>query len=350
METGGVNKARVRTAAIITAAVVAGIVLVVAVIGVGVRDDPSAFADARPPPGLAERFYPPENWAWGEVSLGDGPIQRYGVSAPEVVARAQVLILPDYGESTETWFETARDLNAAGATVWILEGVGQGGSARLTGRRDLGEVRSFDGDVASVKAMAEAVIRPEPRKPLIVVGEGVGALVAARAAENGLDVQGLVLSGPVCGSSVPPSPLVGWGLGARRAPDGGAWRRDGPDDFAAGRTHDRWRGAVTHAWQVANPDLRLGGASLDWKAALSLLQGQAEAAAKRLPASMLRLDSDASARCLAAKGARQVRIAGADRALELEDDARRGPWLTALEGFIADAVKVADPHPQGHAP
>ena len=147
------------------------------------RDDRAAFVESAPPPGLAERFAPPENWAWGEIEVGDAPVQRYGVAAATGVAKAQLLILPDYGESAETWFETARDLTAAGTTVWVLEGVGQGGSGRLTGRRDLGELTSFDTDVAATQAMIDLVIRPTAQRPLVLMGEGVGAVVAARAAE-----------------------------------------------------------------------------------------------------------------------------------------------------------------------
>src|SRR5580658_3756695 len=143
------------------AGIIAGLILFTG------HDPRDAFADTRPPPGLAERFYPPPNWAWGLLQANeDAPVQRYGVSAPDVVAKGQVLILPDYGESAETWFETVRDLNAAGYIVWVLEGVGQGGSARLTGHRDLGELKSFEPDVAGVRALIDHVIRPTIDRPL----------------------------------------------------------------------------------------------------------------------------------------------------------------------------------------
>src|SRR5665213_1874731 len=90
--------------------------------------DRSPFADSRMPPDLAERFYPPEGWAWGFVKVGDAPAQLYGVAAPAGAPRGDILILADYGELAETWFETARDLNRRGYAVWILEGAGQGGS------------------------------------------------------------------------------------------------------------------------------------------------------------------------------------------------------------------------------
>jgi lysophospholipase len=332
MAAGGVTRARI-VATVVLALVVAAVVFGLA--SLSGHDNRDAFIDSRPPPDFAERFYPPENWAWGELLPNGGLTQRYGVSAPQVVSRADVLILPDYGESAETWFETVRDLNVAGYTVWVLEGVGLGGSARVSGHRDLGELRSFDSDQAGVRAMVEAVIRPAPGRTLIVLGEGVGALLAAREAEHDPALSGVVLSAPLCGPAIPAGTLVYIGLGTFRAPGGDAWSRTGPDDFVAHRTHDRWRGAVTHAWQLANPDLRLGGSSLDWQAALSDLQQSAEASAARLKAPSLVIDDGKPRACLAPPLALRRSLEGADAAMELEDDRWRRPWLTAVETFVA---------------
>jgi lysophospholipase len=324
------------------------VLLLLAACGQG---DRAAFIDTRPPPGLAERYYPPENWAWGALRLGDdGPTQRYGVAGTASVARADVLILPDYGESAETWFETARDLTDAGFTVWVLEGVGQGGSERLTGRRDLGELKSFDPDVAAVRAMIDVVVRPQPRRPLVLLGQGAGAQVAARAVEDGAEPAALILSAPLCKRGLAPGALVYLGLGSFRAPGGDAWRREGPDDFAKGRTHDRWRGAVTQGWQVANPDLRMGGPSLDWQAALARLQASAEAGAARLTAPTLLIESDKPSGCLKPAVAELRTIPASGAAFELEDDSRRTPWLAAIEAFARAAALRAQPPLPAHAP
>ena len=306
-------------------------------------DSREAFVDTRPPPDLAERFYPPENWAWGLVQASDGPAQRYGVAAPASAPRADVLILPDYGESAETWFETARDLTGAGYAVWVLEVVGAGGSARLTARRDLGELRRFDPDIAGVRALVDTVIRPSPDRPLVILGQGVGALLAARAAETGASPAGLVLSAPRCRRNLAPGALVFLGLGRFRAPEGDAWQRSGPDDFAARRTHDRWRGSATHAWQVANPDLRLGGPSLDWEAALLDLQRKTTPASASLTAPALVIDDGKRPACLLPTGAERRTLPGADPALELEADRWRAPWLSAVKAFVAGVAKR--PHP-----
>lgn len=303
----------------------AGLSLLSACGGSASRD---AFVDSRPPPGLAERFYQPESWAWGLIQVGDAPVQRYGVVAPEVTARADVLILPDYGESAETWFETVRDLRSSGDTVWVLEGVGQGGSGR-------GGKGVFDADVAAVRAMIDTVIRPQPRRPLILLGEGAGGFVAAQAVEAGARPAALILSGASCDEAL----LLG-----------GDWKRDGPDDFAAHRTHDAWRGAVTHTWQIANPDLRIGGPSDDWHAALVDLRNRTVGGAGRIQIATLALETSDKPGCLAPPGDSRQVIEGAESALELEDDAHRGPWLAAVRASIAGAAAKADPLAYGHAP
>ena len=319
---------------------------------IGGHDDTDVFVESRPPPGLAERFYPPEGWAWGLIQVGKSPVQRYGVVGATGTPRAQVLILPDYGESAETWFETARNLNGAGFTVWVLDGVGQGGSARLTRHRDLGEVTSFDGDVAAVRAMIDLVIQPQPTVPLVILGEGQGAAIAARAAETGARPAALVLSSPRCRSGPPAGRwLRALGLGDQRAPGGSGWRRDGPDAFAAHRTHDRWRGAVGHLWQLANPDLRMGGPSEDWLVAADRLQTQTRADLGRIHAPTLVSAPAGSPACAAPPAATTLSLARADPALELEDDARRNAWLAAVEGFVTAHVGPPAPPPMiDHAP
>jgi lysophospholipase len=191
--------------------------------------------------------------------------------------------------------------------------------------------------------LTQGVIRPARGRPFIILGEGVGALLAARDAETDAATSGVVLSAPHCMPAIAAGTLVYLGLGIARAPGGDAWSRAGPDDFAAHRTHDRWRGAVTHAWQVANPDLRLGGPSLDWQAALADLQRDADASAARLKTSALVIDDGKPRACLAPPVALRRSLVGADQALELEDDRWRAPWLAAIEAYLANIAKSRPP-------
>ena len=310
------------------------------------------FAESHAPPDLTSRFFAPEGWAWGYVQAGSQPVQRYGVASTWRVPRAVIVILPGYGETAETWFETVGGLNAEGYTVWVLDRAGQGGSGRYTLPRDLGFTPSFDDDVAGLKALVKVVIRPPRDRPLILLGHADGVVVALRAAEAGLRVDGIVASSPkLAAHRVDADMATNLAgklpvLGRLPAADWRPWSRTGPDDRIAGQTHDAWRGAVTHAWQTANPDLRLSGPSLGWRGAFTTASVAAEAGASRVRAPVLWLTAgpggvEADDLCHALPACRPVIIAGARPALHLEAAAWRKPWFEAVSGFVAGEVDRA---------
>lgn len=317
------------------------------------------FADSRTPPSLSARFYPPQGWAWGYVRSGDGAVQRYGVAAPPVAPKATILILTGYGESAEKWFETVDDLLGQGFSVWVLERQGQGGSERETPWRDVGHVDSFDPDVATVRALARGVIRPAAETPFVLLGHAEGALVALRAAEQGLAMDALVLSSPAFDLTAPPRPRSDFArfapamrflrLGWIRTPDQPGWRRN-----AVGRalTHDPIRGEVQAAWMLANPDLRMGGRSLGWFAAFF---DASEAAARdvrksRAPTLMLTAGEDKVVTaapqdrlCSAMSRCQAVRYPKAGHDLHMESDPVRQAWLEAVVAFVKSQAAVKAP-------
>lgn len=316
------------------------------------------FADSRTPPGLERRFLPPNGWAWGYVQVGEDAVQRYGVAGPAGAPTSQVLILTDFGESAETWFETVRDLNARGVLVWILERQAQGGSERLTARRDRSHVVSYAPDVATTKAMVSVVIRPDAALPLTVLGQGQGGVVALRAVEEGLATKALVLSSPTLDlANLPASKprLVQvarltrrLGLSSLAWPRTKRWGRDGPDDYGLGLTGDRVRGAVNLAWQTANPDLRIGGPSLGFYAAYydALDAASGALGGVKTPVLVLAGSDDPvvtakaqTSTCERLPDCRAVWLAGGRHALHLERDAVRAPWLDA----VVEASKAAEP-------
>jgi lysophospholipase len=320
------------------------------------RDARAPVADTDLPPSLSPRFYPPEGWTWGLVKAADAPAQRYGVSGPRLAPRGSILILTGYDDPAETWFETVSALNRRGYVVWLLERAGQGGSGRLSRRRDLGHVDSFAPDAAAVQTMVRTIIRPRDGSPLVMLGHSVGGLVALRAVQDGTPIAGLILSAP----SVEPydgAPSLatarlarGLGLGWLRAPGQGGWRRLASKGAPEQLTHDPARTAMRQAWPAANPALRMGGPSYAWVAAFGDAAEAAKSAAPRIATSTLTIiaGDDAPAGQSAARGlcasmptCRETTIGGAWRDLPRETDAARGPWLDAVDGFMRQAAGKA---------
>jgi len=326
------------------------VLLFLTLAGCGEGGSRAPFADSRTPPSLAPRFYAPDGWAWGYVRVGEGPVQRYGVSAPAIGPRATLVILTGYAEPAEKWFETVRRLNQDGYTVWVLERQGQGGSERLTPWRDVGHVDSFDPDVAAVRALVNVVIRPKADRPLVVLGHADGGLVALRAAEAGLPTDGVILSSPVF--ELNPSPtqatqITVWAsrlkLGWIKPPGAPGWSREGPDGVASDLTADKTRGVVQQAWLTANPDLRMGAPSVGWLTAFAEAseRARADTARVRAPVLLLRGGKDrvsaptlSTRTCAALADCRAVAIPAGRHDLHMESDAVREAWLIEIERFI----------------
>lgn len=323
----------------------AGLLLLLAACGGG--DGRAPFVESRIPPALSPRFWAPDGWAWGLLKVGDAPAQRYGVSSTPITPQAQILILSGYGESAETWFETARDLNARGYGVWVLERAGQGGSERYALPRDLGHAPSFKDDIQAVKTLARMMEAGSPGTPVIILGHSVGGLVALAAIEQGAPAQGLILSAPAFANRDPVDSsragLVKIGLGRLPAAFGSGWSRNGPDGRGQGLTGDRWRGAVQKAWQLANPDLRMGGQSLGWLGAFRETSRAIEPGLAGLETPTLLLSAGLDRNADAAEQARVCKamarctlysFKAGHHALHLETDAVRLPWLAAVDGFV----------------
>jgi lysophospholipase len=320
-----------------------------------VDDAREPFTDSRIPPGLEERFYPPDGWAWGLLKPQGAPAARYGVASPPKRPRADVLILTGYEEPAEAWFETVRTLTGDGYVVWVLEPVGAGGSGRYGLPRDLRHAPTLEPDVLATKAMASQVIG---RRPLIVLASQSAAPTALAAFESGLKAEGLILSAPRLEADREPDPSRAqllrtvW-LGGLRATGGEGWRRDGPDDRALGLTHDAVRGRVRQLWQTANPDLRLAGPSFDWNAAFA---DQATAALGRraggiaVPALILAPDGGlgpARQLCGRLNHCTLQPFGPAGSALNLEVDEVRGAWISAVVAFIEPSIARFSPPPLG---
>ena len=293
------------------------------------------FAESRTPPDLASRFFQPEGWAWGYVQVGSDPPQRYGVATTWRVPRATIIILPDTQDCTEAWFETATDLTHRRYSVWVLDRASECGSGRIRAPSDRVDVASFAPDIAAVKALLRIVVRPNGDTPVILLGQGQGAILALSAVETGLKVDGLVLSSPSMKCTAEWRP----------------WSRSTPDAFQSVKTHDPWRGHVTQSWMTANPDLRGSGPSSRWLRQATQFDQDVRRNAKGLGLTSLILSPGPAFTkdldlCGAIVTCSLIPLADARPALSLEQDRWRGPWLDAIVRFIAvkaDAARRVGP-------
>jgi len=323
--------------------------LIVLLSGCGGADDRAPFTDSRIPPSLGPGFWAPEGWAWGLIGVGDAPVQRYGVSSTLGTPRANIVILTGQGETAEVWFETVRELNTAGHTVWVLERAGQGGSARYGGPHDLIHAPTFDDDIAAVRTLTRTLAQGSPDTPVVLVGAGMGGLVALRAVQQGAAIDGLVLSAP---DLKPDGSLDGWqvwlakvGLGAIPQGLGTGWKRDAPDAFARGLTGDRERGALQVAWQTANPDLRMGGVSLSWRGAFAqaaTAAGDGTAAARTPTLLLTPPGGEGASICQVLPTCRPAILAGAKALPHLDSRSVRTAWLAGLESFVGERIAARE--------
>lgn len=305
------------------------------------------FAESRTPPVISARFLPPEGWAWGLVQAGDYPAQRYGVSSPSTGPLAHIVILPGYGESAEAWFETAAGFNANSYTVWVLDGAGQGGSGRFTGERDVGHIPDMQPDVLGVKALLRMVI-PDDGKPVILIGERSGAVVAILAAQQGFggDAQVLLAPWKPAGAGPQDALFSQLGLGGLREPWATGWVREAPSPNG-----DRYRAGVMQLWQKVNPDLRMGSPSLGGRLALARGWDEAKAALPSVKTPMLLIGAPASLAVVCSKTCRtEPSPFGAKGAfLHLESDSVRAAWMTSVDGIVSER-RAARLVAQGLAP
>jgi lysophospholipase len=303
------------------------------------RDAGKPLLDSRTPPSLGPRFFRPDGWGFGVVSVPGAPRIRYGAAAPDDPPRADVVILPAYGESAEVYYETARDLTARGYAVWVLEAAGQGGSARFPGPVDLGRSNGFGVDAAALEGLLAEIVRPSAGRPVVVAASGTSALTALLAAEHGrAPVDGVFLWDPALSppaQAARAAEMTRWRLGGLRADGGSAWTR--PTQDLSGRA------TLAAAWQLADPDLRMGGPAWEWIAAEAEAQREALAPGqtKGLRAPLLveaSQDVRADRLCAGAPHCEVLDTPPASLPRHLAGAPVRDAWLKALSRFVEARV------------
>ena len=156
---------------------------------------------SRPPPPPPQSTWLPGSLPEDNLVLQDWPLHAGGP------IRGQVLLVHGLGEHIGNYTELANQLNHWGFAVRGYDQYGHGESSGERG--DVPDEDRLMRDLATVIDDTRAVM--DDRLPLILLGQGMGALVAARLVSRKLRrVEGLVMSSPalsVC-SRIAQAPLL----------------------------------------------------------------------------------------------------------------------------------------------
>ncbi len=203
-----------------------------------------ASTDSAIPPGLSPQYFPPEGFVWGAYRPPGLPEVRYGVASPPVNPKAQVLILADANYPAEVYFQMAQQLLDAGYGVWLLEAPGQGGAGRYLMQGETIFTPDYHDAQTAARAFISDIVKPDPSKPLVVVGTGYSAIhaLSLSMASKDPDVLGFVAYDPYLGG-----PIARGRVWHANEPPGTYW------------------GDIAQTWQSANPNLRLRVKSDTWQ-------------------------------------------------------------------------------------
>ncbi len=125
----------------------------------------------------------PENAITGFFDTYDNKKLRYAIFRADVTrAKGTVILLQGRNETIEKYYETIRDLTAAGLWVATFDWRGQGGSERLLRDPLPGYVRRFSDYERDLEQFLEEIVLPDARLPFFIVAHSAGALIALSAA------------------------------------------------------------------------------------------------------------------------------------------------------------------------
>lgn len=311
------------------------------------------------------RFSAPEGFAWGYFKdEASGARIRYGHVAPPGPASETVIITGGFCEPAEKYFEVIRERVARGASVWIMDWRGQGGSDRYLPDEPLKSHHAgYDGPIATIRQFVGDIVKKEPRAPLSLIAHSMGAHIGLRAlAEHPGFVDRAVLSDPMFMFMTGgiPRPLARVfaraakiaGFAKHYIPGGGPWS---PlrDVFAGNqKTSDPARFRVQPDLFRDRPELRTGDPTFGWvwHSFRSCDVLCAEDYLKSIKTPVLLQISGANGivdRAVALRAAallpdcRRVDIPAAKHEIWMERDALRNRMLAETDDFLAARPKKA---------
>ena len=247
----------------------------------------------------------PDNALTGYFETHDKKKLRYAIFRSEVTrASGTVVLLQGRNETIEKYYETIRELTAAGLWVATFDWRGQGGSERLLKRSIAGHVRRFSDYEYDLETFLENIVLPDARLPFFLVAHSMGGLVALSAAPRLANrVERMVVSAPFVGidggkwgvrfSRYLVRTLSRIGLG-RVSPAG---RKQNNLEFAGNDlTSDRQRFDRNRAIYDVCPQFILGGPTFRWLSecfrAIKRVQRHDHLASIRIPTLIIAAGAD----------------------------------------------------------
>ncbi|PHR77496.1 alpha/beta fold hydrolase [Henriciella sp.] len=181
-------------------------------------------------------------------------------------ARGTAIVCPGRTEFIEKYFETARDLQARGFAVVILDWPGQGLSDRLLEDPKKGHIDRFETFMSALSKGLDAMPGDLPRPYVSLAHSMGGAIALAAIVKKLVRVDAAAFTAPMWGRPV--NLAVRYLIWAMRAVgrDGDYARQPGPPETFESNivTHDRKRWQLQRDLIAAAPELEVGPMTWGW--------------------------------------------------------------------------------------
>jgi lysophospholipase len=188
--------------------------------------------------------------------------------------RAALVLLPGFQEPFAKYCEVIDDLHRSGISVYAMDLRGQGWSQRLTADPEKGYLDAFDAVVADVETFRARIVNATPHAHLVLFGHSTGGAAATLYLEkHAHDFDAAILSSPM--HEINTAPYPAWfagpladtlwlaGRGTDYAPGRGPYD-EGASFVANGTEHSIARWLMARQLLAEHPELKLGGATVQW--------------------------------------------------------------------------------------
>lgn len=223
---------------------------------------------------LQERFNKPAGWKWGNFRNSRNGTLRYGfLRAANPIAT--VVFIEGLSEYAEKTFELSRHFNKKSCDFWIFDRHGQGRSERFLKNREAQHSQGFNHDVDDIVQLVKDVIKPD--KPVILLGNSVGGMIALMAAHDHPDTFNAVITvAPLFGLASPLFKILERVIGKIPLPksineipsrnDGNWISRNDPaaQNKTEAYSSDPIRNKIHDFWLQNDPELRVGPPTIGW--------------------------------------------------------------------------------------